>query len=426
MIIILVSYSITMTLDQLALPTYIDTAIVGSGPQALTLATHLIQKSKKFYHKFLVFDPSGIWLHGWARQFQALQIPHLRSPVVHQPDPNPHALSSFAENRRSELFNPYDLPGTQIFQDFCTELVQRWHLATKTYAAQVVHLEILERGYQLWLSNGKSIRARRVVLAHRGGTPYWPEWAIDAKIHYLDDSSPANQDQRLQHSSHIDLAQISAPRERILIIGGGLTSGHLAIGVLAAGAQVTMMHRREFYAKLFDADPGWLGPRYLKDFEANQDWAERWKMIKNARNGGSLTPAIMNQLRSAEKAGQLCFLENCEVQQATWQDQNWLVTCHHGQQLEFDRIWLATGTQLHASAEPLLSELQATYPTEIIGGLPILEDHLRWPGSQVFIMGGLAALRVGPTARNLSGARMASQRIVPALTKASITSLKNS
>ena len=415
-----------MTLDQLALPKYIDTAIVGSGPHALTLATHLIQKSKKFCDKFLVLDPSGIWLNGWMKQFSALQIPHLRSPVVHQPDPNPHALSTFAENRQAELFYPYDLPGTQIFQDFCTELVQRWQLTTKVYAAQVIHLEILERGYQLWLSNGKSIKARRVVLAHRGGVPYWPEWAINAQNYSLDDSPPEKQCPRLQHSSQIDLAQIQAPRERILIIGGGLTSGHLAIGAMAAGAQVTMMHRREFYAKLFDADPGWLGPKYLKGFETNKNWAERSEIVKNARNGGSLTPAIMSQLRQAEKAGKLFFSENCEVQQATWQDNHWLVTCHDRQQLEFDRIWLATGAQLHTSNEPLLSELQATYPTEIVGGLPVLEDHLRWPGSQVFVMGGLAALRVGPTARNLSGARMASQRIVPALTKASVMSLKNS
>ncbi len=415
-----------MTLDQLALPKYIDTAIVGSGPHALTLATHLIQKSKKFCDKFLVLDPSGIWLNGWMKQFNALQIPHLRSPVVHHPDPNPHALSTFAENRQAELFHPYDLPGTQIFQDFCTELVQRWKLSTKVYAAQVIHLEILERGYQLWLSNGKSIKARRVVLAHRGGIPHWPEWAIDAQNYYLDDSPPEKQGQRLQHSSQIDLAQIQAPRERILIIGGGLTSGHLAIGAIAAGAQVTMMHRREFYAKLFDADPGWLGPKYLKGFEANRDWVERSEIVKHARNGGSLTPAIMSQLRQAEQAGKLFFSENCEVQQATWQDNHWLVTCHDRQQLEFDRIWLATGAQLHTSNEPLLSELQAIYPAEIVGGLPILEDHLRWPGSQVFVMGGLAALRVGPTARNLSGARMASQRIVPALTKASVMSLKNS
>jgi cation diffusion facilitator CzcD-associated flavoprotein CzcO len=421
----LTSYLITMNIDQLALPKYIDTAIIGSGPHALTLATHLIQKSKKFRDKFLVFDPSGTWLNGWAKQFSALQIPHLRSPVVHQPDPNPHALSTFAENRRAELFNPYDLPGTQIFQDFCAELVQRWQLAAKVYAASVVHLEILERGYQLWLGNGKSITARRVVLAHRGGTPYWPNWAIAAQSDLVD-SSQHQLSQRLQHSSQIDLCQVQAPGERILIIGGGLTSGHLAIGAMAAGAQVTMMHRREFYAKLFDADPGWLGPKYLKGFEANKDWTERAEIVKNARNGGSLTPAIMNQLRSAEKTGKLSFSENCEVRQAIWQNHHWLVICHDGKQLEFDRLWLATGTQLHASMEPLLSELQATYPTEIIGGLPTLEDHLRWPRSQVFIMGGLAALRVGPTARNLSGARMASQRIVPALTKASVTSLRNS
>jgi cation diffusion facilitator CzcD-associated flavoprotein CzcO len=408
-----------MTLDQLALPAYIDTAIVGSGPHALTLATHLIQKSKKFYGKFLVFDPSGTWLNGWTKQFNALQIPHLRSPVVHQPDPNPHALSTFAENRRTELFNPYDLPGTQIFQDFCTELVQRWQLAAKIYAAQVVHLEILERGYQLWLGNGQSIKARRVVLAHRGGTPYWPAWAVVAQ-----ESCP--EQQLLQHSSQINLSQVQVAGKQILIIGGGLTSGHLAAGAMAAGAQVTMMHRREFYAKLFDADPGWLGPKHLKGFEATKDWKERWQMVKNARNGGSLTPAIMNQLHQAEKARHLRFAENCEVQQAIWQNNHWLVTCHNGQQIEFDHIWLATGTQLHASTEPLLSELQATYPTEIVGGLPTLEDHLRWPGSQVFIMGGLAALCVGPTARNLSGARMASQRIVPALTKASVMSLKNS
>ncbi len=35
-------------------------------------------------------------------------------------------------------------------------------------------------------------------------------------------------------------------------------------------------------------------------------------------------------------------------------------------------------------------------------------------------MGGLAALQVGPTARNLSGARMACEKVVPAIVKPSI------
>lgn len=36
-------------------------------------------------------------------------------------------------------------------------------------------------------------------------------------------------------------------------------------------------------------------------------------------------------------------------------------------------------------------------------------------------MGGLAALQVGPTARNLSGARMACEKIVPAIVKPSVS-----
>jgi cation diffusion facilitator CzcD-associated flavoprotein CzcO len=412
MIIILDILPDTMTIDQPFLPPYIDTAIVGGGPHALTLATHLLQKNKNFYGKFLAFDASGVWLSQWHHQFNALQIPHLRSPMVHHPDANPFALRAFAEKHHVELFPPCDLPGTDIFRAFCQEVIQRWQLAAKIYPALVTRLEILQQGYQLWLGEGRSIRARRVILAHRGGKSYWPDWALE--------SLKASPNSRLQHSSQIDLSQIQVRSERLLIIGGGLTSGHLAVGAIAAGAEVTLMHRRKFYAKLFDADPGWLGPKYLKSFEANLDWAERLHMVKNARNGGSLTPMIMSELRQAEKLGKLNFLENCEVQQATWQQDHWSITCHNQQQMEFDQIWLATGTQLDVQNEALLQETQASYPTKIIGGLPVLDAHLRWPGSQIFVMGGLAALRVGPTARNLSGARMASDRIVPALTKASI------
>lgn len=39
----------------------------------------------------------------------------------------------------------------------------------------------------------------------------------------------------------------------------------------------------------------------------------------------------------------------------------------------------------------------------------------RWRGCNLFIIGGLTALQVGPTARNLSGARMASEKIIPAI-----------
>ncbi|NEQ53679.1 MAG: lysine N(6)-hydroxylase/L-ornithine N(5)-oxygenase family protein, partial [Leptolyngbya sp. SIO3F4] len=91
-----------------ALPETIDLAIVGAGPQALTLVTHLLRKKQTMGNRFVVLDPSGQWLQQWQHQFAAYEIPHLRSPVVHHPDPNPYALRAFAESRPDELFPPYD------------------------------------------------------------------------------------------------------------------------------------------------------------------------------------------------------------------------------------------------------------------------------------------------------------------------------
>jgi hypothetical protein len=97
-----------------------------------------------------------------------------------------------------------------------------------------------------------------------------------------------------------------------------------------------------------------------------------------------------------------------------------LVKCANGDVYECDRIWLATGTKFNCQQNPLLQDVLAAYPTETIDGLPVLDEYLRLPGSEFFLMGALAALQVGPVARNLSGGRMASDRIVRALTKASL------
>ncbi|MBW4553615.1 MAG: FAD/NAD(P)-binding protein [Aphanocapsa sp. GSE-SYN-MK-11-07L] len=51
-----------MSIATSALPNSINIALVGAGPHALTLATHLIQKSKQLHDQFLAFDPSGTWM----------------------------------------------------------------------------------------------------------------------------------------------------------------------------------------------------------------------------------------------------------------------------------------------------------------------------------------------------------------------------
>lgn len=413
-----------------ALPDSIDLAIIGAGPHALTLVTHLLQKKKVMRGRFLVFDPSGTWMSQWNHQFAALEIPHLRSPAVHQPDPDPHALRTFAERRPSELFAPYDLPGTRLFQDFCQEVIRRWQLQTCVYPAQVVQIQPLSdrrSRFRLELSDGQTMVARRVVIANGGGRPHLPEWVDQISQTYPSD--------RLLHSHQIDLRELHLRGERVLIIGGGLTSGHLAVGAIQRGAQVMLMSRRSVYEKLFDADPGWLGPKYLRDFWSEPNWFVRWQMIQQARNGGSMTPAMLTQLRRLQRDGKITFYEQCQVSQAQWINNAWQICCtnsaahdciHHqridcASHTHCERIWLATGSQLDATTHPLLQQVLNTHPLEIVNGLPVVDEYLRWQGCELFVMGGLAALRAGPTARNLSGARATSDRIVPALTKPSLS-----
>jgi cation diffusion facilitator CzcD-associated flavoprotein CzcO len=396
-------------------PHYIDIAVIGAGPHAMTVVTHLLQKRQQLRQRLLVFDPNGTWMQQWQNQFNAFEIPHLRSPAVHHPDPNPYALREFAQSRSPELYAPYDLPGTLLFQDFCQELIRRWSLQQHIVAAKVVRIEPIQQNlrsrFRLWLHNDQSIVARRVILATGSNTPQIPAWV--QKI-----TSPYPQE-RLCHSCHVDLRHLQLHKETILIIGGGLTSGHLALGAIARGAKVILMSRRNLQEKLFDSDPGWLGPKYLKNFWTEPDWETRAESIQNARNGGSLTPAIMLQLRRAHRQESIKLMGKCQVLSATWHNA-WQIVCDNGSKHKCDRIWLATGTKIDITAEPLLTQIIEHYPIPTAKGLPVLDPHLRWVGCELFITGGLAALQVGPVARNLSGARMASERIVPALRKPSL------
>jgi FAD-NAD(P)-binding len=397
------------------LPDKINLAIIGGGPHALTFVTHLLQKCPKMRSRFVVFDPSGQWMSRWQQQFAAFNIPHLRSPAVHHPDPNRFALRKFAESRARELFPPYDLPGTKLSQDLCADVISRWDLDDRVVPLAVTRIEPINNSFRLWFDDGQSTIARRVVLATGNANLQIPSW-----VQAIDSEYPQD---KLCHSSKVDLRPLQLAGEKILIVGGGLTSGHLAIGAISKGAKVNLMIRRQLQQKLFDAEPGWLGPKYLKSFFAESDLEKRFAMIQQARNGGSVTPAMGMQLRREVRNGNLTIDENCQVVKVEWLGNSWLVQCSNGNTHEFSRIWLSTGTKFDVTKEPLLESVFATYPITVVNGLPVLDKCLRWQGCELFIMGGLAALQIGPTARNLSGALMACEKIVPAIVKPTIIPL---
>ncbi|MCJ8279208.1 MAG: lysine N(6)-hydroxylase/L-ornithine N(5)-oxygenase family protein, partial [Rivularia sp. ALOHA_DT_140] len=339
-----------------------DLAIIGAGSHALTLVTHLLQKRQKIRSKIAVFDPSGKWMSQWEHQFAALEIPHLRSPAVHHPDPNPFGLRKFAENRSNEFFPPYDLPGTRLFNDFCQDVIRRWDLENIVRGEKITRIQPLNNPFgsqfRLWLGSGESILARRVVLATGSSQLQIPDWISQINQNYPEE--------KLCHSHSVDLRKLYLAGEKVLIIGGGLTSGHLAVGAISRGAFVQISMRRQLQEKIFDADAGWLGPKYLKGFFAESNFEKRFEMIQQARNGGYMTPAMVTRLRRQAHNGKLKIQENTQVVEAKWTDNQWLVKFTNGEQKQFHRIWLSTGTRFDVNSEPLLKEVLQAYPIPVI------------------------------------------------------------
>ena len=76
-----------------------------------------------------------------------------------------------------------------------------------------------------------------------------------------------------------------------------------------------------------------------------------------------------------------------------------------------DEVWLATGFEQDARANPLLARLAARHPIPVHDGIPDLDDDLAWGGTPVHVLGAPAALVLGPTAGNLHGQRRGAHRV---------------
>jgi hypothetical protein len=86
-------------------------------------------------------------------------------------------------------------------------------------------------------------------------------------------------------------------------------------------------------------------------------------------------------------------------------------------------VFLATGFEASVAGSALLSQLQQQAPVALVDNLPPLDDTLQWRDDvPVHIMGGAAALQLGPGALNLMGARAGAERVAVAVGKGLVKS----
>lgn len=123
-----------------------------------------------------------------------------------------------------------------------------------------------------------------------------------------------------------------------------------------------IVSRRPLKVKWFDLDLPWVGR--FKNIQLCEMWkepdlqgqekylkfpcltiAERLKLIRAVRGGGSISPEVMQHLQSLVKTNQVVLEEREEVGAAEWsyEKSRWSVTLKSNKQYTCDHLWLSTG-----------------------------------------------------------------------------------
>jgi len=196
--------------------------------------------------------------------------------------------------------------------------------------------------------------------------------------------------------------------------GGGISAGQIALRLLNEGHQVHLVSRHGLREHQFDSDPGWLGPKFMAGFQRERDFDKRRAMIAEARHKGSVPPDVHQADQRRIKAGELQWHQDA-VERIDDDGGGCNVTLASGVKLDAHRVLLATGFASPRPGGALVNQMIASDSLPCAQcGYPIVDQELRWH-PRVFVSGPLAELELGPSSRNIAGARRAGDRLVKAV-----------
>lgn len=390
-----------------------DWLIVGGGTHGVHLAVRLRAELGVAAQSIQILDPGPTLLHRWKVRTSTVGMKYLRSPSVHHLDIDAWALQRFAAQerpRRDGPFSPpYQRPALDLFNAHCEQLITTHGLRPCHVQGEAVRGQIRDDGVMVTLKDGRNIQAERVVLALGAGAAESPGWAPEG-------------DPRVQHIFRAGFdGWPQAQRERVLVVGGGISAGQAALRLLSEGHEVHLAVRRPLRKAQFDSDPGWIGPKELGRFHRESDPVRRRALIAGARNRGSLPPRLYRLVRCAEARGELSRHPN-EIKAVEPRADGVRVTWADQKQLEVDRVVLATGL---SRARPGGSFVESMIGSGQLPcapcGYPIVDPSLRW-SPRVYVTGPLAELEIGPVSGNIVGARKAGDRLVASLREVAVAS----
>ncbi len=384
--------------------------IIGGGIHGTHLARRLLHHTPLTHDDIRILDPHEELLHEWWRCTRNCGMHYLRSPSVHHIDINPFSLDTFArlpEHRQASNFiAPKDRPSVKLFRKHCRMVIDTHRLESLLIQGKALEMKNHINHVSVVTENA-TIDARMILLAAgMNNQPLWPRWAIALK----------EQGAPIQHVFDPDL-YLNATQNQgpIAVVGSGISGVQLALHLAEEGVDdILLVSKRAIQVSDFDFDPGWLGPKYLDRF-SRQSLDDRRRRITAARKKGSIpqdTKSLIDRATARERI--TCIVD--DITDASFQSGSLLLSGRHGP-YACQHAFLATGFREAPPGNGLLTQAINEFHLKTAPcGFPVIGPSLRWH-ERIFVSGPLSELQIGPSARNIAGARHSGKRITTALSR---------
>ncbi len=391
----------------------LDWMIIGGGVHGTHLSLRLTSLPGSGGRKVRVLDPHPAALWTWNHCTRNTGMRFLRSPVVHHLGLDPMELRRFAGRKlrkrqatRKYFQGWYLKPQYDLFQRHCRKVIKENNLSDIRLQGRALGLRPNGCGWRVETERG-TITSERVVLAlGLSEQPRWPEWAHPFRhegslIRHIFD--PVYQIQDIPTGS------------RVAIIGGGITAAQVTIRLAKSGKyEPVLLSRRPLTCREFDSDPCYIGDKCMRNFRRQRCPGKRRELIRHARYPGSLTPEVHAELKFLLRDERVRHRQE-NISRAGYQEnplQVELWNAYRESIGSFDHVILCTGFEQGIPGGVFIQDAirDRELPTAPCG-YPMVKPSLEWTRN-LFVMGPLAELEMGPTARNITGARQACERIV--------------
>lgn len=380
-----------------------DLVIIGTGMVGITLAArawHLGFKGDRI----TLIDGNKYFAENFFKRTKNSEQKIMRSSFIHHVAPNEDiSLADFTRLKHNELtdiekeqlklarMSERSLPSLDVFLEHVKHVVINHNLHKRAFQFSADSIEKDKKGN--WIisdEEGHKIETKYVILA-MGQSPkenIYKDHSINAHVDNFKD-------------------YLNEKIKVVNIIGGGNTSAHIVKSCLDRNLKVNWIIRNEEnYACTDIPHKYWRDEGYLKFNQMTLD--QRMDEIKKIYKGSAMLEhkGIFDDYK---KDNTLTVFDNANILEI---NQNKTIVLEDYTRIDSDLIISTIGFELKKL--PYIKN-----GINVFNGFPVLNDStLEAEGLQnLFIASSHSALSLGPAAKNIDGARIASERIFKELAK---------